>query len=380
MKDLNQNTVNILTGDSYTVGMDAEAGGMSLNVEYAVAKSGKQLSGNVDISNYGLSDFDFLAGLTSSEVKLQIPDLDDHVFVYNYKKDKDGYITTLFDDETIAAIDQTCEALYSQKDQKNLAKKIGKAVLKEYHSLKFKKVDKEEFEVNDKDRKCKGYQTTVTADNLINVCDSVQEILEKEYKDTLEDADIDLDDIFDEITDELDDEMEDVDLTFYIYRNKLACIQIEVEDEKVQILFKGGDDGMQNIDVKYFDEYTTKGETVMKLKGTVKGTTEKYSLAIGGADAGSLEYDYKSGDLVLSLGRYFGNISIDGNLQSSSKSVSLTIDDGILDGMNVSGTVYINKKASMQKFKGKEFDVGNAEEDDFEDLDSDLAQFFWYFW
>ena len=40
-------------------------------------------------------------------------------------------------------------------------------------------------------------------------------------------------------------EMEDVDLTFFIYKKKLACIRAEIQEEEAELRFLGGDTRMQ---------------------------------------------------------------------------------------------------------------------------------------
>lgn len=370
----NLEALNLLSEDSYTVGaavkMDDGWDKIAYDVQYSVSSSEKQASGNISVDSYWGEeyDIDFVAAITSSQVKLQLPEMDSRVFSYNYKEEKDGYLTQILNDDGIEAIDSMCEALYSTKEQKDLQKKISKIVLKEYQSLKFKKVGKEEFEIDGKDRKCKGYQTTITEDNLVNICDEIEQVIEEKYGDTLEEAYIDIDDVFDDLCDELE-EVPDIDVTFYLYHNKIACVSLEAEGEEVQILLKGGEKGMQNIEV-VVEDYGT----VMELKSSVKGTTEKYQLEIDETEVGTLEYNYKSGDFTIESGRYYDSISIEGNLQGSSKEMTLSVDEFEDDyGDELEFTLYIKKGASMQKLKGTEFDLGNASEEEWEELIDDLG-------
>lgn len=357
--------IRILSDDSYSVKVEADAEDTAVDVQYATKASEKQLSGS--IKNGDMPEVEFLAGLTSSEVKVQIPDMSDNVFIYNYKNEKDGYITDLLREDEIEAIDSLCESLYSQKEQKDMGKSIVGIISKEYHSLKFEKVKNEEFEIDGKARKCKGYMTTVTEDNFVNIVDEIEDLVEKKYADAL--YRIDVEDIFDDVREEFED-MPDIEVIFYIYKNKIACISLEAEDEEIQILFKSSKGGMHQIEV------TSDYGTEFELKSSVKGSKETYQFIAYGSKIVSLKYDYKSGDFSLEMRRY-GTIGVEGNLQSNSKEMKIVIDEVEFNGedQKISCDVSVKKGASMQKFDGEEFDLGDASESDYRDLQRDISSY-----
>lgn len=357
--------LSILSANNYTVNVEADVESTYIDLQYATKSSDKQISGKFEAR--GIPEVEFLAGITSSEVKAQIPEFTDYVFTYNYKKDKNGYITEMLKDDEIEAIDSMCEALYSEKEKKDISKSIAKIISKEYHSLKFEKVKKETFEINGKERKCSGYKTTITEDNFVNILDKTEDLVEKEYKEAFDK--IEVEDLFDDLRDEFKG-MPEIEVTFYIYKNEIACISLEVEREEVQILFKGNKKGMHNIEI------ATDYGTICELKGSVKGSEEKYQLMSYGSEIASLEYDYKTGEFVLDMSRY-GSMSVEGNLQSGSKEMKFAIDEIRYYGNTEDFTckVSLKKGASMQKFKGDKFDIGNASEDDFEDLQDDISSY-----
>lgn len=362
----NVDSLSILASDSYTVAFETEVEGDAVSVQYSTKSSEKQVSGSISAED--IPEIEFIAGITSSEVKLQVPDFSDRVFVYNYKEENDGYLADYFGDDVIEAINTACENIYSPKKQKAIGEDVAKIIMEEYDSLEFESVGKEEFEVDGKDRDCKGYQTTITADSFLDVLDDMEDVVAEEYGDILEELeemDVDVSELFDEMRYAFED-MPDMDVTFYIYKNKIACISMEVDREEVQLLFKGGDKGMPNIELNY------EGDALMELKGSVKGSEELYELEIEGEEMGSLEYDYKSGDFVLEMDDYGEIITIEGNLKSSSKGMTFVVEEYDYYGDDISCTVSIEKGASMQKFDGDEFDVGNASESDFEEIAMDM--------
>ena len=364
--------------DEYTVEFNTDEYGVEIGGAFISTDKQKQLTARVE---YGGDTIEGLAGLDSDSVKLQVPALSNKVFVYNYKGKNTGAIMDYMDDDEIDMINSMLGQLStSGKDTDKLQKKITGIIAKEWKSLKFKSVGKEKFTVNDKDVKCKGYQTTITGDNIWNVMEGSFQVMEEQYPDLyqyygltygsysyygaydFEDA---MDDMKDEMRDALDD-MEDIDITFYLYKNQLAAIIIESEDfdDDIKLYFEGGDYRLQNIVLK-------SGSERISLKGSDDGKTEEFKLkGKNGSysyDIVSLKYDY--GD----DGRFKiddGYDSVSGKLYKKGKTVNLSIDgnDSFPD-LEFTAT----KGAKLQKFKGDKFDIGNADEDEIEDLVDDIS-------
>ena len=47
--------------------------------------------------------------------------------------------------------------------------------------------------------------------------------------------------------------------------------------------------------------------------------------------------------------------------------------DSLLDDTGL--TMYVRKKADIEQYEGKEFDLGSAEEEDFDDLEDDMREY-----
>lgn len=360
--------------DEYTVEFNTDEYGVEIGGAFISADKQKQLTARVE---YGGDTIEGLAGLDSDSVKLQVPALSDKVFVYNYKGKNNGAIMDYMDDDEIDMINSLLEQFATAgKDSDKVQKEIAKIIAKEWKSLKFKSVGKEKFTVNDKDVKCKGYQTTITGDNIWNVMEGCFQVMEEQYQYQypylsydlsyeLENLADEMDDMKDEMRDALDD-MEDIDITLYLYKNQLAAIIIESEDfdDDIKLYFEGGDYRLQNIVLK-------SGSERISLKGSDDGKTEEFKLkgrnGSNSYDIVSLKYDY--GD----DGRFKidnGYDSVSGKLYKKGKTVNLSID-GNDSFPDLEFTV--TKGAKLQKFKGVKFDIGNADEDEIEDLVDDIS-------
>lgn len=362
--------LSLLESDDYTITWSGSFGDeFSGDLTFSNGSKQKQLSGNVDVDS--ISDIEFVGNLTSDELQLQVPGFSDELFVYNYTEDKDGYITELADDDDIEAFDKALQTVFSSKEQKKEGTEGAKILKDFYKGLEFKSVGKEEFEVDGKDRKCKGFQTTITGDDLADLTEQLQDFAEENYGDSLDDLGADLDDSFDDIYEELD-EFPDTDVTFYIYKGKLACVQVEIGKEDAQLVFHGGKTRTQNMELLVNDD------TIMEMEGETNGSKEQYELSLGGISVGELEYDYKSGDYSIDINSGYDDVTIEGTLKGSKKSFEFgisSIEAYDLDE-DIDFNVSLKKGAKFQKVSGDKFDIGNASEDDLEDLMYDLEDYF----
>ena len=345
--------VNDLMKGPYTIGVELEAEGNSITMEYAEKNSDKQISGSIAIES--IPEIDFLAGITSSQVKVQIPDLDSRVFVYDYTKEKTGYIAEEMDDEDIELIDEICEMIYEQKAQENYYKDILKVVTDEYNKLEFVNAEKKEFNIDGTEKEYKGYKTSITEENMVNVISGMQDVMNDVYGNIPNMLGEDFDEDFEIMKEDLEG-MPAVDISFYIHKNKLVAICLEADGEAVDILFKDGGNDMYNIAVCMYDE------PVFEIIGTLEDSVETYAIESLSEQLGLVAYDTKSGDYTIEFEEYSDIYVMKGNISSSSKGATMTLSELKLDDeeYNLDCTYFFNKGADIQKFEGEEFDLGNA--------------------
>lgn len=351
--------LSVMSSKAYTVDIKGEAEGYSVQATYAEKDDEKQISGSVEGPE--LSDVEFLAGIDKDEIKLSAPLLGDKIYTYNYNEKKNGYLVDSMGADNVETLDKLCKQMFSDEEQKKNALEFSKKYSEMYKKLEFESADKESFEVDGKDRKCAGYKTTITSDYMIECVDIFEDYMDAQMGDLLDQAVTGSDyDDYKESFDQLRDafkEMPDLDITFYIYKNKLACIKAvepSKEDQDIQMLFKGGDWRTQNM------ELISCGESVMKISGSQDGNEEVFGVSIEGEKVGELTYDFKSGEYTLDIE---DEGSVSGTLEGRRDGLKLTMEGA---GVNIS--LDVKKGAELQKFSGEKFDIGNASEEELQAL------------
>lgn len=351
--------LSVMSSKAYTVDIKGEAEGYSVQATYAEKDNEKQISGSVEGPE--LSDVEFLAGIDKDEIKLSAPLLGDKIYTYNYNEKKSGYLVDSMGADNVETLDKLCKQMFSDEEQKKNALEFSKKYSEMYKKLEFESADKESFEVDGKDRKCAGYKTTITSDYMIECVDIFEDYMDDQMGDLLDQAVTGSDyDDYKESFDQLRDtfkEMPDIDITFYIYKNKLACVKAvepSKEDQDIQILFKGGDRRTQNM------ELISCGESVMKISGSQDGNEEVFGVSIEGEKVGELTYDFKSGEYTLDIE---DEGSVSGTLEGRRDGLKLTMEGA---GVNIS--LDVKKGAELQKFSGEKFDIGNASEEELQAL------------
>ena len=368
---------DITKSNEYTLGFHMEAEEMGMDISYLSGRDGKQLNGTVDAA-YS-SSVDFTMNITEDELQVQIPYISDKVFAYNYKEENTGYLMEeLGSEEEVEALNKMLEYVYKVQPSDDATEKLYDAVLDEYKSLEFEDAGKEEFEVDGKDRSCKGYETVITKENIQNLIDAYEEIIGEQYEE-MEELMLDLDpsytmesytQTFDALRAELED-MPDMAVTFYIYDNKLACIELQPDgDEAVQIQFLGGDRRAQNMRVVDED-----GNVFIEVVGEKDGSVETTELFVTEMSVMTLEYDSDNGD----FGLYSDEFSLTGAIESDRDGLTITID-GVSDeysDYDFEGSISLEKGADFQELDGDKFDIGNATEDEFMDLMMEIQDSFY---
>ena len=266
------------------------------------------------------------------------------------------------------------EYFYNTKSNTNASKEFYDALLDEYKTLDFEEVKEAKFEVDGKDRACEGYKTVITKKNIQNLIDAYEEATSEELEE-LEELMLDLDpsytaesyaEAFDELKEELED-MPNVTATFYLYDNKLACVELQPKGDKaVQIQFLGGDRRAQNMRIVDEDGYVG-----FEMIGEKDGSTETFELFADEMSILSFEYDSKSGDFSL----YSDEVSVSGTIESDRNGLTIVINEfsDEYDSYDFEGSISLKKGADFKKLDGDKFDIGNASEDELMDLMTEIS-------
>ena len=357
----------ILAEDEYTLGLEIEMPEENTTVElqYCSLPSQKQLTGGVDVSYF--PTIHFIAEVTPEKVKLHIPFLDKRIFTYNYTEEKTGYLTEMFSAYELEALDTFFETLFLEPGEESLREILSSPILEWYHSFELEKVEAEEFEVNGKERKCDGYQFTIVSEDMVNLTEQMEEICFGNYPEGIYNP---YEYYFDELWYMFSD-MQDLDVTFYLYKNRIECLRVEGNEEKLDILFESDTKG--NLDM----EFIFMDETVMEIERNITDSVEECIIREYDYEDYYLgmTYNFQSGDYAIDMEDYYDEYSLTGNVQSDSKSVTVTMETTDDYGDELNFKLSVEKGATIEALEGTEVDLGNMSEDDWYDL---LDDFWWW--
>lgn len=355
---------SVLTADQYTAGVELEIADASVKAEFRNAKNDKQVSMNADIYDYG--DIDLLYGVHSGVLKASLSDLN-YIFFYDPKADNDGFLCEQIREQQLDMINEILEDITSDKASiETLRKNFSNALAKELKELEFREARTHRFEIDGKDRECKGYKIRINEKNIVHVLEYMGEATEE------------LSDILDDLCYEIESEEFETDITFYIYKSKLAAIIVSVDDgEEVYIAFQGGEYRMQNISVGA--EYDGDDYEMFTISTRRNSSREVIEIEGDGVAEICITYDTKSGNISCEYDDGWSSYSLAGVYKHSNSEASFTLQELEYGGESMMDdirfTMFVKKKADIEKYEGEEFDLGSADQEDFEDLLYELEDY-----
>ena len=339
-----------------TTNMVMDGMGDSLDISFAVNPSEIRFFGNVE--GESVPEVDFVIAYTEKDIKAQLPSICDELFVYNYTEMPSGDLFEEMDEDDIEMLNETLTS-YWNSDNTKMEKKINKALTKALGEIEIEKIDSKQFKIDDKKRKCDGYGFVLTEDFFLDLLDDIENIYEEECEESVYELSAEA---FDSLRDTFRD-FPEAEVEVYIYKNKLACVSMIMDDEdaEIELLFKGGEFRAQNMELTIDDGYDNYS---IELEGKTDGKNEEYELSVEGTDVLVFEYDRKSGDFVIESDEM--EIEFEGNLVSERNAVTVSCE---VEGIDMEIT--ISKGANFEKLSGEEFNIGEASQDDFMDLVED---------
>lgn len=348
---------DITAKKDFTVSLDL-AGGISdtdfnLNADIMFDKDLVQMEGDVIVSY--IPNIEFALRFDEERVSLHIPMIKDYLFVYDYHDKNDGYISILTDTGALnTALADSYDAIFS-KDMVSSkdGRKLIDVIIDELKETEVKKTESKEFEVDGKDVKCAGYEIMVSDSSIEKILDELGDI------DALKDMRID-----DRLYDILD-KAGDITLQVYIYKNKLAAIDMKSDLPELNIRFEGGDYRCQNVNA------VLDGEEVLSIKGDIDDDVEKASISIFDQEIISYKYDLSNGDLNTKI---MGLYSSDAKIKNDGKSLEIELDLMDIEDSYVGGSIKIKKGSSVSELSGNEFDVGKASSDEIDALIKEIYE------
>ena len=390
--DVYTKDVQIGLFDDFTYTCNGELEDIEFSVSFANAPSSHQRSVYAELTYSGFT-MDATAYVDDKKFVASAPIVGDYLFTYDYSNDKnDGYLIEMLDEYDIDA--ETFNLLIAFLNDNNSALEKLYNQSDDYitgciNGLDFKKTgEKETFTVNGQKVECKEYQVVVNQETVEGWITGYQEIWNKFYKENksvfepLEDLtgeEFDFADYFDEAVDSLDD-MEDLTISVFVKGKDVACVRFASEEEEnaIDILFKGGDYRAQNVEVIVTEDGDE--ETVLVIEGKTKGDVQTSTITVGD-DEMILEwsFDRKSGELAMTMEQDgYEMYNLECTITVAKNSITMTYDTLEVSGSEMpfdSFEVIFSTKADIvEPKKGEEFDLGNADEDEFYDLVEEIQE------
>lgn len=367
--------IGLLMAGDYTMGLEMNMQGMAMEAQYCSSPEEKQLTGGVSIMF--LPKVDFIASITPTAFRMQIPLLDERIIAYHYTEEKTGYITELLSEAELEDLDRMLQSVFSEQYQKKAWIETGAALADWYGSLEYEKTEGRKFTVDGKERNCTGYKLSGVDGHMLGLLNELEDIFARNYEGILDDSE--LEDLFGEWK-LLLEEAGNIDMTLYLYKNRIVYAAFNGGGEELQVFIESDKDG--NLKV----EYVGYGETILRMERRMGDSTEQYlyhlpDFDMDGYNVGDMdmafEYDYKSGEFSLEMDAAGYDYAVNGSLESDTGSVTIRLDSLELDGewesMGVNAELYaelyVEKGVSMQEMEGEEVDLGNLSESGWMDLE-----------
>ena len=328
-------------GKEYAVESNLE---LDMNSEYSdssielyarldVEDNEKQLAGTIEYNNSWLllPEIEYRLQLDDNELRLQVPTVDSRIFTYSYTEEKSGYLSETVSAEELQYADQILKLLSECEPSEEFSdSELGEDFIDWCRGLQFEKIESADFEIDGDMHKCKGYSVQITGDDVT-----------------------------------------DATIRFYIYKRMLACVEMETSSETFMVEFHGGDYRAQNVDI------TENGTLICSIDGTLLDDTETINADFQGHTA-SLQYDRATGACELCVDQLF---EMKGVLSVEKKEISFTMDQVTFEGdysdYALSGDFTMMKGARIDSMQGEVFDIGNADEEDYNELLDGLSDIFY---
>lgn len=337
------------------MGDDSFEGNMTVSVDGDV----KQFAGTIGYEGYGMliPELEFIFQLDADVLKFKIPAVDNRVFTYDYREEKNGDLQYYVGNETLQMLDDYLNSLYDMDASSNRVDtdKLQEDIKEWYKQLEVKSAKAKNFEVDGAERKSKGYVLILKKEDLL----AGVELLDDNFREQLiekGDWTPEFIDYFFEVLQTKCSDIDQMEVYFYVYKNKLAAIEFEFSEKLLQIFFKGGDFRFQNM------ELLNDGTSIFRLEGNIEG--EKETIKAFEYDEPYFEVVYEKETGEFGVGVWYGEdrIDVNGSILLEPTSLTLSVNEFDLTDYILSGTIVIRKGAELDELRGEELDIGNADE------------------
>ena len=352
----------------YTMELGMEYETVEGKLAYIADGKKKGLSVSVGGQVQGIN-LDVTADMLLDEKALQLmaPIIGNTVYSYDYTTMPKGELFQQADEEAVKLLNEALQQMYDyEAADKDYKKELQQAILDEIENMDFEAVESENFEIDGKDKNCKGYETTLKGKNINHILDNLygdyDDLLGEDYKASYEEMKASI------------AEMNPIKMTFYLDGMNYAAVILKSGDSKVEILFQGGDRPTQNMKIK------VDGEVVFRIKGSTEDDVEKSEWYVEDEKVVTLRRDKSSNVTKVTIGEEEVSFKLRVNKERNSAELKIyDISNGEETLDNLSIRMKIKKGASLPKMEGDVFDVGNATMEEFEKVYEKIQENLGYF-
>lgn len=356
---------NILGAEQYTISLDCRLNPVQVDLSYMQSGQAQMLSGGVAVfSEY----FEVQALLAEEQLRVKLPFIDENTtLVYPYTEEKSGSI--FGEDENQRETFRTIlEQLHTRREAGGTVRKTMVAL---FRGLEFKKLAAKTFQIDKEEVSCPGYEAILEKDELTEIMDELQKSMEA---DGLAEQDI-LRRILEQVK-EKTRSVEHVTLRFYLYKNQLACMELETDGSRASLFFEGGVRRTENMRLE-IDE-----EEILKIAGKSNDKEESGEIFYKGIRIVTWSYETEAGAMTLEAGDAFGKtlLSFDGSIKSKKGKLAVDVRNlKILGkGFGLEGTLTMEQGIEEKQVRRVEESLSaSAKELNFGEADKgDLRQYF----
>lgn len=327
----------LVANQKYTVRFDVdtsvpEVGDTSVTAALTVNKDVAELSGDVDISY--IPTIEFTIQLDENELRATCPMIPDRLFIFDYKGQNKGYIDEFVSSDVInEGLAEVYENFFDDENLLSFADEITNLV-EEYKDIEFEDIDDKEYTIDGKEVMCQGYKTHLNKRVINNMLPGFSGIF---------------------------NEVKGMDIELYIYKDELAAVKFMPEDvdEDFELCFEGGDYRLQNISL------LINGKEEGRFESKITGNVETASISGPLGEIISYEYDFGEGELTVDIP---GFDSVNAKLIRDERKFSFELDYIDIGDTYLGASIAITPDAKLSDMSGEEFDLGNATEEEFDEL------------
>lgn len=349
-----------------TVDIKVDADGTDIDGRLVYSMNEGQISVDSTVSTGG-ADVSGKFYLDDTKLEAHLPFLYDKIFYYDYRADNTGYIKDFLKENLnidITLLNRVIGSSVSMmKKYEKYTGLVTEDVQKYVEKYEFEKVEEKSFTVNGEERKCGGYGTVITVDDMVDIVNIIYDDAELVFGDDLKNMEeaAELASNVAAGASVLSDgrnaalaevkKAGDMALNCYIFESRLAAVTSEYTGGSLEVLFEGGDKRTSNMSV--IIKSGSESYEITK-KGSFSEGTESAMVSMKGFGSGNTNFSYTCNPEKGEFSVEYGSDVIEGTYSIGEDSISVNARDASSD-MSFS----ITSGARISELTGASVDLGN---------------------